>query len=201
MPTSENQTLQQLVEDLKSGKLARRDFLRRVVLSGATSAAAYALLNQTEASADPPRMTTMAIGEEGSPANPAPPQLDPPTFDPPNVDPPVRSPGGQQGIPSQRPQTPTTERIGEESKMTTMAIGEESRPPKTTTPTTMAVGEEATNPNPPKVTTKAIGEESKPAKQVPMTTLAVGEEGRGWGKPSMPERRLLPRLWNGFRRW
>lgn len=90
-----------LIDELRAGRLGRRDFLRQVVLAGLTSAAAYALLGQAESAAQ--EMTTFALGEETS----APPRH--------------RQPPGRG----------TTQALGEETsppQATTQAVGEETPP-------------------------------------------------------------------------
>ena len=158
-----------LVSEYRDGQVGRRDFLRRVVAAGLSSAAAYTLLDSAnQASAQ--NFTTHALGEEGSPAQP------PMT---------TQAVGEETTTPSPNPPTATTRAIGEESgpPATTRRLGEEEKPPtattwsqgeESTTPpkyTTFAVGEESSVPP---ATTQAVGEESSP----PATTFAVGEEER-----------------------
>ncbi|MCC9604110.1 hypothetical protein LOC67_26450 [Stieleria sp. JC731] len=204
MNEHEPQTIDLLVSEQRAGRIGRRSFLRAAVVAGLTSAAAYQLLG--EANAQQPRMTTMALGEEGNPP------LDPKPGDPKSKD--------DLGTPKR---LPTTERGGEESKPTTLAVGEESRP-SPPYPTTMAVGEESPSIQPPSVTTRAWGEEQSctkpPQYKTPgkATTLAFGEESQGTPpaqvttraigeestRRSVPDTsRWLQRSspWKGFRRW
>lgn len=148
-----NETVEDVVNEALCSDVPRRDFLRRVVRLGVSSAVAYKLLDETTAQAQTggkPRITTFALGEEGNPPAQSP------------------SPNPPRPNPAQRP---TTLAVGEEgSRPTTMAVGEESRP----TPTTLAVGEEGN----PVTTTKAVGEEQPYCPTPQPTTKAVGEEGR-----------------------
>ncbi len=213
------------------GEVRRRDFLRRVVLAGLTSSAAYQLLDETNATAQQPggnRFTTMALGEEGNP--PKRPDINPGR---PLPQQPSPNPPGQPGQPGQ-PKL-TTYAVGEESsqppqpgrphrsKPTTLAVGEEQRG----IPTTGAVGEEQPRSGRPPATTHKVGEESKSVPPT-ATTLRVGEESPPRTSPSMPSPfpnyttravgeegnvpnpsrprgpQLLERLrtpWQGFRRW
>jgi hypothetical protein len=213
------------------GEVHRRDFLRRVVLAGLTSSAAYQLLDETGVAAQQPsgrRFTTMALGEEGNP--PQRPDIKPGR---PLPQQPSPNPPGQRGKSKL-----TTYAIGEEDskppkigkpsrpKPTTLAVGEEQRG----IPTTGAVGEEQSWSGPGKVTTHKLGEESKPPRVTPpthttkavgeespprtspskpspfpnYTTRAFGEEGRVPSPPRGKTPQLLERLrtpWRGFRRW
>jgi hypothetical protein len=165
------ETVDEVVREALHGNVPRRDFLRRLVLLGLTSSAAYKLLDETTAQAQTggsSQITTFAIGEEGNAPATARPSPNPPSYSP-SPNPPTYSP----------PQA-TTFAVGEESSAppTTLAVGEEGQ----IGPTTMAVGEEQPKPYcpTPQTTTKAVGEESNP----PATTRAVGEEGNPPGRPT-----------------
>ena len=179
------ESIDEVVNEAKQGNVGRRDFLRRAVLLGLSSAAAYKLLDTTTASAQTgnSKITTFAIGEEGSgkPTQPAPNPVPPskpiqkPTTlalgeeDKPQIGNPTTLKVGEEG--TYKPK-PTTYRVGEESssRPTTKAVGEETGQ----RPTTLAVGEESTPV--PQPTTRAVGEESN-SKPNP-TTARVGEETR-----------------------
>ncbi|QEF96178.1 hypothetical protein Mal15_02050 [Stieleria maiorica] len=233
----------EIVRQALQGDVPRRDFLRRLVVAGLSSAAAYRVLDETTASAQSGgsgRITTFAIGEEGTAPHPP--------AQKPSPNPPMTTKA--VGEESQRPPANqiTTYAVGEESttppsqQITTHAVGEEStRPPKNQI-TTYAVGEESTKPpttlsyglgeDGRRATTLAVGEEGKPATQPKpnpttsrsgeeskMTTMAVGEESggtpkpstRAWGEEGSIKRpqfnapsgpfKSIPRPWKNFRRW
>lgn len=172
----QQESVEQIVNAARQGRLERRGFLRRAVALGISSAAAYKLLSETQAAAQngAPKITTFAVGEEG----------DPPATTRPSPNPPTTQPG-----------QPTTLAVGEESPSprpapvpTTKAVGEETQ---TARPTTFAIGEEQPYCPNPQVTTRAVGEESTP-KPSP-TTLRVGEESnlttRALGEESTPTTR------------
>lgn len=209
MPHQNPQSIESLLDAKRDGRLGRRSFLRAAVVAGLTSAAAYQLLG--DADAQQPRMTTMALGEEGNPP-----------LDPPPVDSKPKA-SGPQYDPGTPKRLPTTERSGEESTPTTLAVGEESRVTHPR-PTTMAVGEESSGKRPPQVTTKAMGEEQscptrpdvqRPGKKTTMalgeesqvsppiqvTTHATGEESTRWILPDASRWRQQRSPWQGFRRW
>ena len=147
-----------LMKEVQKGKVGRRDFLRKVVALGASSATAYSLLNPGSAEAQQYQLhTTFAVGEETSQPQP--------------IQPTPVQPGPVQPNPVQPIQpNPTTLALGEEGNLqTTLAVGEESQP-KPPPKTTYAVGEEASPQPIPNPTTQAIGEENI------ATTFAVGEE-------------------------
>ena len=206
-------SIDELVRTARRGGVARRDFLRRAVLLGLSSSAAYQLLGQTDAAAQNPfsRKSTMALGEEG-PAQP------------PRDSVPVRRPGERLGTPQEGKLT--TFAVGEESsqppkpriqppngKPTTLAVGEEGRPQPTTLavgeespvqPTTKAIGEESPSqpttlrvgeeqPDCPRVTTGRVGEESSPPPRPTPTTLRVGEEN-SQQPPSTPPQPAPPQV-------
>lgn len=195
--------ISKLIEDLRDGRVGRREFLRQVVAVGVSSATAYSLLGQATAQAQ--MATTYAVGEETTPSLPPQSQTQ-------RQRPPGQVTTQALGEETSPPQV-TTYAVGEESSppadMTTQAIGEESNPPPMTT---HAIGEEA---NPPPMTTQAIGEESRP----PMTTFAVGEETQAGspttmalGEETQPRRpggywtpRMVPNPrpspWRNWRRW
>ena len=187
-----NESVDAIVGQALRGDVPRRDFLRRLVVAGMSSAAAYQLVSETTASAQTggkPQITTFAIGEEGGSPQSVPgdspnsqitthavgeESSKPPRTAPQNV---TTHAMGEESI---RPQTTLSYGLGEEGyRPTTQAVGEESinRP----TPTTLAVGEEGQpgrNPvteKPPYVPTKAVGEES--TNRPRPTTMALGEEG------------------------
>ncbi|QDV88740.1 hypothetical protein [Planctomycetes bacterium TBK1r] len=155
-----NPAVDAIVEQALRGEVPRRDFLRRLVVAGLSSAAAYQVLDETTASAQSGgsgRLTTFALGEEGNPPS-LPPQTHPPY------------------------QQATTLAVGEESskppanQITTKAVGEESSRPPANQITTYAVGEESPKPPTPQITTKAVGEESTKPPTARPTTHAIGEE-------------------------
>ena len=185
--------IESLVEQVQSGSIGRRDFLRRAVTAGVSSAVAYSLLGQATASAQ--NVTTYAVGEEGQP----PTQVQPPALGKPtttrvgeeNTSPPVTT--YAEGEENTGPPA-TTQAFGEETQPTysygegqpsptTYAVGEETQPTYSygegrPSPTTYAVGEEQPpNCNRPPTTTRAYGEEVQ-VTPPPTTTQAVGEEGR-----------------------
>ncbi|MCS7471638.1 hypothetical protein NZK35_33740 [Stieleria sp. ICT_E10.1] len=183
-----------IVEQALHDQVPRRDFLRRLVVAGLSSAAAYKVLDETTASAQSGgsgRLTTFALGEEGNP-----PGL-PPQTRPPNQQATTLAVGEE----TSKPPTPriTTKAVGEESsqppanQITTYAVGEESSKPPAPQITTKAVGEESTKPPTPRPTTYAVGEESiQPPTTLSYglgedgrraTTLAVGEEGQPTPNP------------------
>ena len=194
MTTNNSKKLNHLVKDAKSGNLGRRDFLRRVVGAGFSSAVAYACLSDTEANAQ--NFTTRALGEEGQPQYASPPQ--------------TTLAVGEEGPP------PTTGAVGEENTgppVTTHAVGEEQQP-KCRQPTTQRYGEESQTP--PRATTFAVGEEQSPGQNNRrVTTLRVGEESTPTSRPSLNNgtsrssaqrirstiRQQAPKVWNNFRRW
>ncbi|WP_182867196.1 hypothetical protein [Stieleria mannarensis] len=199
----------EVVRQALQDDVPRRDFLRRLVVAGLSSAAAYQVLDETTASAQSGgsgRITTFAIGEEGTAPHPP--------SEKPSPNPPMTTKA--VGEESQRPPTKqiTTGAIGEEStkppsqQITTHAVGEETTRPPNRQITTYAVGEESSKPpttlsyglgeESPRATTLAVGEEGKPAprptpkptttsrsgEESKMTTFAVGEESGGTPKPS-----------------
>ena len=173
------ETIDEVVGEALRGTVPRRDFLRRAVLLGLTSSAAYKLLDATSAQAQTTQsqnggLTTFAIGEEGTP---------PPASSAPAPNPPSYNPNPSA----------TTLAVGEESKprSTTAVVGEEDagRPPtlsvgeeNTRPPTTYSTGEEQPYCPTPKPTTKAVGEEGK-AKINP-STRRYGEESGGGARPT-----------------
>lgn len=220
-PLSASESVGDVVKASLRGEVPRRDFLRRVVLLGLSSSAAYQLLDETNVTAQqpgPPKYTTFALGEEGNP--PSRPSPNPPsTGTPGRVT--TRAIGEETSQPKPRP---TTLAVGEESRpqATTMAVGEES-PAR---PTTKAVGEEQPTWSKPKITTYGVGEETytpprtattlrvgeensppapKPQRPSPfpnVTTYAVGEENTRRVPSSAPDLlKRLPRPWKNFRRW
>lgn len=173
-----SQPIESLVEQVRSGQLDRRDFLRGAVKAGVSSAIAYSLLGQATATAQ--NVTTYAVGEE-SQTLPQPPTGGNPTTtavgEEHSVSPPTTYAVGEESQTTysygEGPPQPTTYAVGEEGQpvYTTKAIGEEQQPNcKIPQPTTQAIGEESTSP----VTTYAVGEESTS----PVTTYSVGEEGQ-----------------------
>ncbi|KAA5547065.1 hypothetical protein FYK55_01205 [Roseiconus nitratireducens] len=188
-PQKQGDSLDQMVDQTRRGRLDRRGLLRRAVALGLSSSAAYQLLGKTQAAAqDGPsgrQYTTLRHGEEGSHR--------------------ARLTHGESSLPhlpTHDPHPPgrvTTYAIGEEGNPTpTAAVGENGRPPVTTQavgeeggspPKTLAVGEEAPTCPTPRPTTYRVGEESSVTTRAwgeestgrpTPTTLAVGEEG---GKP------------------
>lgn len=208
-----SKSLTQLAQDAVAGRVGRRDFLRRAVVAGITSSAAYKLLSETNAAAQSGTITTFAVGEEGSlqppiaSPSPNPPQYIPPQYNPvqppqspspnpPTYNPPQYNPPSQAttyAVGEENTYQPTTSAVGEENtyQATTLAVGEEnSRPPTLRPPTvppsnatSARVGEESS------YTTYAVGEESSPS-PIPSpqpgrpTTLSVGEETGGISKPT-----------------
>lgn len=164
--SNSDEPIDDLLEAVRSGDLGRRDFLRRAVTAGVSSAVAYSLLGQASASAQnryAQNATTQAFGEE--------------TQSLPN--PPTSTAQGEE----QSPPTYTTTRVGEEGQPsysygegppeTTRAVGEEGPPP---TYTTQSFGEEQPPTPPPTYTTQAFGEEQPPTPPPTYTTQAFGEE-------------------------
>lgn len=193
-PSQQNETVDDLVARARRGEVPRRDFLRRLVVAGLSSSAAYQILNETTASAQTggnPRITTFAIGEEGDVTGP-PKSVHPPIQPPTNPitthavgEETTRPPTNQittyaVGEETQKPPTTLSYGMGEEGTRpaTTMAVGEEQPYRPTPRPTTQAVGEESS------VTTKATGEESIGIPKPTPTTLALGEEGTPSPRPT-----------------
>jgi hypothetical protein len=212
--------IESLVEQVQSGRLGRRDFLRRAVKAGVSSAIAYSLLGKATANAQRP--TTYAVGEETQ-ALPQPPiNRNPTTYA-------VGEESQVTGAYGEGPPPATTYAVGEEGQpvYTTQAVGEEQQPHcNRPQPTTRAIGEETTRP----ITTYAIGEEGNvsppttgppPTTTPPITTWNTGEEGSTTrpttqaigeessdGSRSTPIRRIesnlrsrIPKVWKGFGRW
>jgi hypothetical protein len=154
-----SEPIETLVEQVRSGAIGRRDFLRRAVTTGVSSAIAYSLLGQASATAQ--HMTTYAVGEESS-SLPTPPTST--SHGEEHTSPPATTYAvGEEGGP--------TYSYGEgQPNPTTFAVGEE-QPPSCNRPpaTTRAYGEEG-HVTPP-ITTQAVGEEG------PVSTRAYGEEG------------------------
>ena len=178
-----NESVEDVVDEALRGEVPRRDFLRRVVLLGLTSSAAYKLLDETTAQAQTggtPKITTFAIGEEGSPSP-----------NPPSYPPRSKATTYAVGEESIRPPTTLSYGMGEEGTRpsTTWAVGEEPPRRPTPAPSTMAVGEEGK----PTATTRATGEEGRPpvspttsrvGEESSVTTNAFGEESAGGSRPT-----------------